>query len=97
MADRSRNLIIEFTLDSNCLAIFLLSSIEVALPFKRFSETLVRQADEALFITHLIHSQAACSIFTSHSQFSNRFIVLANLHIFLREALAITLHFFERF
>src|SRR5579859_1918474 len=96
MAERGRDFIIEFALNRNGLLIFLLRSIEIVLFLQRFTQALMCQTNQALLIAHLIDGETTHSILTSHNKLAYRFVVIANLHILLSKASAITIHAFER-
>src|SRR5579859_5658415 len=95
MTERGGNFIIQITFDSNSLTIFCFSGIEIILFFEGLTEALMSETDEALFIAHLVDSEATHSIFASHNKFANELIVLADLHIFLSKSAAIAIHNIE--
>src|SRR6266496_1144946 len=70
---------------------FFLRFVQVVLLLKRFTQSLVCETNEPLFIPHFIKSQATHSIIPRHRQFTNCLITLADLHILLRKALTVTI------
>src|SRR5207302_4845622 len=76
MANGSRDIIIEFLLDLDGFAVLVLSGIQIVLALQRLAQALMRQADEALLIAHLINRQALHHIIVGDRKLADGFIVL---------------------
>ena len=81
--------LIRLLFDSDGLPVFLLRAVEIVLLFQGLAQPLVRHTDDALFVAHLIHGKAAHEILTRHDDLARVLILLADLHVLLRETLAI--------
>src|ERR1700682_3633206 len=92
MTKGSRDIIFEFLLDGDGLPVFTLRAVQIVLPFQGLPQTLVGDAHDTLLIAHLIHGKAAHEILTRHEDLARAFILLADLHVLLGEAHAITFH-----
>src|SRR5581483_3619297 len=92
MTERSRYLVIEFTLNGDRLPILLLSAFKIVLLLQGFPKPLVCQTNQALLITHFIDRQTTQCVFTRYRQLADSFVVLTDIHILLCKTLTITIH-----